>query len=284
MNKLSHEQRVQAVNCLIDGCSVRATVRMTGIAKKTVMRLLREVGEVCESYQDRVLRNLPSRHIQVEELWGFNYCKAKNVTLEIAERIPCADDVWLWVALDAERKLVAAWELGDRNAGTAFSFVHDLESRPENRVQITSDGHRVYLNAIESAFGSDVDYAMLVKMYGSDPYEDETRYNPAQCIGTQMAVITGRPDSKHISMSFVERQNWSVRIAMRRYTRLSNGFSRKIENHAAAVALNYFAYNFIKIHRTLRVSPGMAAGVTDKLWNVSDLVDLWESEEAKRAA
>jgi len=257
---------------------------MTGIAKKTVMRLLREVGEVCYSYQDRVLRNLPCRFIQLDELWGFNYCKAKTVTPEIAEKVPGAGDVWLWVAIDAETKLVASWRLGDRNAGTAFAFAHDLKGRLSNRVQITSDGHRVYLSAIESAFGSEVDYAMLVKMYGSDPRETETRYSPAECIGVQTAVITGHPHPKHISTSFVERQNWSVRTAMRRYTRLSNGFSRKIENHAAAVALNYFAYNFIKIHRTLRISPAMAAGVTDHLWSVGDLVDLWESEESTSQA
>jgi len=284
MNKLTHEQRVQAVNCLIEGCSIRATVRMTGIAKKTVMRVLREVGEICESYQDRTLRNLACRRIQLDELWGFNYCKAKTVTPEIAERVSGAGDVWLWVAIDAQTKLVPCWRLGDRNAGTAFAFVHDLKARLKNRVQITSDGHRVYLTAIESAFGSEVDYAMLVKIYGADPREDETRYSPAQCIGIQMAVISGHPHPKHISTSFVERQNWSVRTAMRRYTRLSNGFSRKIENHAAAVALNYFAYNFIKIHRTLRVSPAMAAGVTDRLWSVDDLISLWESEETKRAA
>jgi IS1 family transposase len=283
MNKLTHEQRVQAVNCLIEGCSIRATVRMTGIAKKTVMRLLREVGEVCQDYQDRVFRNLSCRRIQLDELWGFNYCKQKTVTEEIAAKVPGAGDVWLWVAVDAETKLVPCWRLGDRNAGTAFAFVHDLKARLANRVQITSDGHRVYLTAIESAFGSEVDFAMLVKMYGSDPRETETRYSPAECIGTQLAVITGRPDPKHISTSFVERQNWSVRTAMRRYTRLSNGFSRKIENHAAAVALNYFAYNFVKIHRTLRVSPAMAAGVTDHLWSVDNLVGLWETYEKKAA-
>lgn len=283
MNKLTHEQRIQAVNCLIEGCSIRATVRMTGIAKKTVMRLLCEVGEVCENYQDRVLRNLPCRRIQLDELWGFNYCKAKNVTEEIAERIPNAGDVWLWVAIDAETKLVPCWQLGDRSAKTAIGFVRDLANRLSSRVQLTSDGHRVYVEAVERAFGSEVDYAMLVKIYGSGS-EPDTRYSPAECIGTQLAVISGRPDPKHISTSFVERQNWSVRTAMRRYTRLSNGFSRKIENHAAAVALNYFAYNFIKIHRTLRVTPAMAAGVTDRLWSVSDLVDLWESEKAKKAA
>jgi len=276
MNKLTRTERVQVINCLIEGCSIRATVRMTGIAKKTVMRLLAEVGQVCESYQDRLFRNLSCRLIQLDELWGFNY---------IANRVPGAGDVWLWVAIDAETKLVPCWRLGGRDALTAYDFVQDLANRISNRIQLTTDGHRVYLAAIEAAFGSNVDYAMLVKMYGCDPREDQTRYSPAQCTGTQMAVITGRPDRNHISTSFVERQNWSVRTAMRRYTRLSNGFSRKIENHMAAVALHYFAYNFIKQHRTLRVSPAMAAGVTDKLWDVSDLVSLWEAEEAaKRAA
>lgn len=255
---------------------------MTGIAKKTVMRVLAEVGEVCEAYQDRVLRNLKCRRIQLDELWGFNYCKAKNVTPKIADRVVGAGDVWLWVAIDPESKLVPCWYLGDRGASAALSFVHDLRDRLSNRVQLTSDGHRVYLEAIETAFGSDVDYAMLVKIYG-EPREKEAIYSPAECISTRLAVITGNPDPKHISTSMVERQNWSVRTAMRRYTRLSNGFSRKIENHAAAVALNYFAYNFIRIHRTLRVSPAMAAGVTDRLWSVSELVDLWEAEE-KRAA
>jgi IS1 family transposase len=285
MRKLTHTQRVQVINCLIEGCSIRATVRMTGVAKKTVMRVLVEVGQVCDSYQDRMFRNLPCRLIQLDELWGFNYCKAKTVTPEIPERIPGAGDVWLWVAIDAETKLVPCWQLGGRDALTAYDFVQDLANRLSHRVQLTSDGHRVYLSAIEAAFGSNVDYAMLVKMYGSDPRESEVRYSPAQCIGIQSAVITGRPDPKHISTSYVERQNWSVRTAMRRYTRLSNGFSRKIENHAAAVALHYFNYNFIRQHATLRVSPAMAASVTDKLWNVSDLVDLWEAEEtAKRAA
>lgn len=284
MNKLTREQRIRVVNCLIEGCSIRATVRMTGIAKKTVMRLLYEVGSFCESYQDRVLRNLPCRRIQVDELWGFNYCKEKNLTEEIAERIPSAGDVWLWVAIDPETKLVPCWQLGGRDAGTAFSFIHDLKDRLSSRIQLTSDGHRVYLTAVESAFGSDVDYAMLVKVYGNDPRESETRYSPGEVIGTQLAVISGNPNPKHISTSMIERQNWSVRTAMRRYTRLSNGFSRKIENHEAAVALNYFAYNFIKVHRTLRVSPAMAAGVTDRLFDVADLVDLWEADEKARKA
>jgi IS1 family transposase len=285
MNKLTQASRVNVVNGLIEGCSIRATVRMTGVAKKTVMRFLREIGEVCEEYQDRAFRNLSCQRIQLDELWGFNYCKAKNVTQEIAAKVPAAGDVWLWVALDADTKLVPCWRLGDRNAGTAFVFVHDLAARLQNRVQLTSDGHRVYLDAIESAFGSEIDYAMLVKMYGTGREENETRYSPPVCTGCKEIRIIGKPDPKHISTSFIERQNWSVRTAMRRYTRLSNGFSRKIENHAAAVALNYFAYNFIKVHRTLRVSPAMAAGITDHLWDPSELVGLLEDEErAKRAA
>lgn len=284
MNKLTHEERTKVVSCLIEGCSIRATVRMTGVAKKTVMRVLREIGEVCQSYQDRVFHNLRCRRIQLDELWGFSYCKQKNLTPEIADKVPGAGDVWLWIAIDAETKLVPSWRLGNRDARTAIEFVEDLAERLSSRVQLTTDGHRTYLEAVESAFGSEVDYAMLVKMYGADPREEETRYSPAKCTGIQLAVITGKPDPKHISTSYIERQNWSVRTSMRRYTRLSNGFSRKIENHAAAVALNYFAYNFIKIHRSLRMTPAMAAGVTDKLWEVSDLVTLWESEEMKKAA
>jgi hypothetical protein len=214
MRKLTHEQRTQAVNCLIEGCSIRATVRMTGIAKKTVMRLLGEIGAVCESYQDRVLRNLSCRRIQLDEMWGFNYCKAKNVTPEIAEKIPGAGDVWLWVAIDAETKLVPCWTLGDRGAATAYGFVSDLAGRLSNRIQLTSDGHRVYLEAVEQAFGGDVDYSMLIKIYGHDPVPD-TRYSPAECIGCQKQRIIGNPDPKHISTSHVERQNWSVRTMMR---------------------------------------------------------------------
>lgn len=195
----------------------------------------------------------------------------------------CAATLWLWVAIDADTKLVPCVMLGSRNADDAHAFVSDLASRLRNRVQMTSDGHRPYLDAVESAFGADIDYAMLVKLYGQDG-DHERRYSPAQCIGAIPNAVTGRPDPAHISTSFVERQNWTVRTTMRRYTRLSNGFSRKIENHMAAVALNYFAYNFIKIHRTLRTTPAMAAGVTARLWDVSDLVALLVESEAKKAA
>jgi IS1 family transposase len=285
MNRLDRETRTRVISALIEGCSIRSTVRMTGVSKKAVSRLLMEIGTVAAEYQDRVMRNLPCRRIQVDELWTFNYCKQRNVTPEIRHRVPGAGDMWLWVSMCADTKLVPCVLLGGRDAGSAHEFVADLASRLRHRIQLTSDGHRPYLEAVESAFGGDIDYAMLVKLYGPDPAaESERRYSPPVCIGTIPQPVTGRPDPDHISTSFVERQNWTVRTTMRRYTRLSNGFSRKIENHMAAVALNYFAYNFIKIHSSLRMTPAMAAGVTKKLWDVADLVDLLIESESKKAA
>jgi IS1 family transposase len=280
MNRLDSTTRAQIINCLIEGCSIRATVRMTGAAKKTVMRAVVEIGAVCEDYQDKVFQNLKCKRLQLDEMWSWIYCKDKNRTEKIAAKNPAAGDIWLWVAIDAETKLVPSWMLGQRDFKTASAFIYDLSCRLANRVQITTDGHRAYLQAIEDVFGADVDYSILQKIYGF-PQENETRYSPATCIGCEMKPMIGNPDPEHVSTSFIERQNWTVRTNMRRYTRLSNGFSRKLENHAAAVALNYFAYNFIKIHRTLRVTPAMAAKVTDRLWEVSDLVALWEEYERK---
>ena len=248
---------------------------------KTVMRVLVEVGEVCTHYQNQVFRNLACRRLQLDEMWGWIFCKEKNRTEEIAKKHPDSGDVWLWVAVDADTKLVPAWMLGQRDFGTATAFVTDLASRLSNRVQITTDGHRPYVEAIENAFGMEVDYSILQKLYGS-PMEHDTRYSPARVIGIDVRHVSGSPDPKHVSTSFIERQNWTVRTKMRRYTRLSNGFSRKLRNHAASVALNYFAYNFIQIHKTLRTSPAMAANVTDRLWDVNDLVALWESYEQAR--
>jgi IS1 family transposase len=220
----------------------------------------------------------------MDELWSWIVCKKKNLTPEIAAKHPGAGDVWLWSALDADSKLMISWRVGQRDLATAYDFTHDLAGRLRNRVQLTTDGFRVYLEAVESAFGMDIDYAVLQKVYGADP-QAEKRYSPAKIVSTQLEVIKGNPNPKHISTSYVERQNWTTRTTMRRYTRLSNGFSRKLQNHEAAVALNYFAYNFIKIHRTLRVSPAMAAGVTTRLWEVSDLVALLaEAEAGKKAA
>jgi len=278
MNKLSRDQRVQVIKCLIEGCSIRSTVRMTGVAKKTVMRLVLAVGDVCARYQDHMLHNLPCKRVQVDELWAFLYCKSKNVTPEIASKNPKAGDVWLWVAMDADTKLVASWMLGDRTINTASVFVEDLAGRLANRIQLTTDGHRAYLEAVEGAFGSEIDYSMLVKLYRNPPQGSETRYSPGECCGTRMEQITGNPDPDHVSTSYIERPNLSARMMMRRYTRLINAFSKKFE-HQAAVALNYFAYNFIRIHRSLRCTPAMAAGVTTRLWEVSDLVELWENEE-----
>lgn len=277
MNRLDAKTREQVINCLIEGCSIRSTVRMTSISKKCVMRLLVEAGSVAADYQSRVFRNLSCRRIQVDEMWAFVGAKQKNLTPENIVR-GAVGDIWLWSAVDADTKLVPAWMLGDRNAPTARMFMIDLANRLNNRVQLTSDAHGAYLRAVEGAFGHDIDYAQLQKLYG-ETSESEKRYSPAQCIGCKRQEMIGYPDPKHISTSFVERHNLSIRMTNRRYTRLTNAFSKKIENHSAAIALGYFAYNFIKIHRTLRVTPAMAAGVTDRLWEVSDLVALIEAEE-----
>ena len=285
MNRLDSATRTQIINCLIEGCSIRATVRMTGAAKKTVMRALVEIGEVCSDYQDRTFRNLRCRRLQLDECWSWIYCKQKNRTEEIAREHPDAGDIWLWVCFDADTKLVPTWMLGARDTVTAWAFVEDIAKRVRGRIQLTTDAYKVYLNVVEEVFGNSIDYAQLHKVYGASD-EPEVRYSPAKCIGCDMKTVIGNPDPKHVSTSFVERQNWSLRTSVRRMTRLSNGFSRKARNHGAAIALNYFAYNFIKIHRSLRMTPAMAAGVTDRLWDVSDLVALWEEYErrAERAA
>jgi IS1 family transposase len=278
MNRLAAKKRTQVISALVEGCSIRSVVRMTGVAKKTVMRLLVEAGAVAADYQYRVFRNLNCQRIQVDEMWAFCYAKAKNITPEIKAKNPDAGDVWLWAAIDADTKLVATWMLGDRNASTARAFMSDLAVRLSDRVQLTSDALNVYLPAVEKAFGMSVDYAQLQKIY-ADTTEGQKRYSPAECIGCKLVPMIGEPDPAHVSTSFVERHNLSVRMTNRRYTRLTNAFSKKIENHSAAVALGYFAYNFIKIHRTLRCTPAMAAGVTDRLWEVSDLVALLEASE-----
>jgi IS1 family transposase len=283
MNRLDAAKRTAVISCLLEGCSIRSTVRVTGVSKKAVMRLLVDAGTVCGEYQDRVLRNLPSKRLQLDEVWSWIYCKKGTLTPAIQEKHPNAGGIWLWTALDADSKLVVSWRLGPRDLATAYDFTHDLAERVSQRIQITTDGLRVYPEAVESAFFEDVDYAVLQKIYGND-MDAARRYSPAKILSSTLTVITGTPDPKHISTSYVERLNWSTRTTMRRYTRLSNGFSRKLENHEAAVALNYFAYNFIKIHRTLRTSPAMAAGVTSKLWDVSDLVALLEESELSKAA
>jgi IS1 family transposase len=280
MNRLSSQDRASVIRCLIEGCSIRSTVRVTGVAKKTVMRLLVEAGAFCLEYQDAAFQNLNCKRLQVDEMWSFVYAKAKNVTPAIAAKVQSAGDAWLWVAIDADTKLVPCWTIGPRDAETARDFMVDISGRMKNRIQLTTDGLKAYLEAVDYAFGGYIDYSMLIKIYGSNP-EAERRYSPATCIGCETKRVVGDPDPKHINTSYVERQNLSVRMANRRFTRLTNAFSKKIENHIAAIALGYFAYNFIKIHRTLRVTPAMASGVTDRLWDVEDLVAAWEASERR---
>jgi IS1 family transposase len=282
MNKLTTQKRTQIIAAPVEGNSLRATSRMTGASKVTIIRLLEVLGTACSEYQNRVLRNLTCKRIQCDEIWQFCYAKEKNVPADKRGQFGFGD-VWTWAAMDADTKLIVTWAIGTRGAGTAFEFMHDLAGRLAHRVQLTTDGHRVYLNAVESAFGSEIDYAMLVKIYGYDAAND-TKYSPAECIDCKPIAITGRPDPKHISTSFIERQNLTMRMGMRRFTRLTNGFSKKIENHGHAVALHYMHYNFCRVHQTLRVTPAMEAGVADHVWSLEEVVGLLNSEDARQAA
>ncbi|HTX16396.1 MAG TPA: IS1 family transposase [Candidatus Baltobacteraceae bacterium] len=272
MNRLSEAQRIQVVSALVEGNSIRATVRMTGVAKNTVVKLLAEIGEACADYQRRVLRDLPCKKLQCDEIWSFCYAKEKNVPEEL--RGKGYGDVWTWVAICADTKLVPCWRIGDRDAWTAQHFMYDLSHRLANRVQLTTDGHRVYLEAVSLAFGTEIDYAMLVKLYSSDRGKGEVRYSPAECIGCREIKIIGRPKRRDISTSYAERQNLTMRMGMRRFTRLTNGFSKKVENLKHAVALHFMHYNFCRVHQTLRVTPAMEAGVTDHVWDIAEIVGL----------
>ena len=279
MNRLDSATRCRVVAALVEGCSVRATVRMTGVAKNTIQKLLIELGAACSAYQDRVLRDLPCKRVQVDECWAFCYAKAKKVTPDIAAKNPFAGDVWTWAAIDADTKLIPSWIIGPRDGVTARIFVNDLAGRLADRIQLTSDGLKAYLGAVEHAFRGDVDYAQLVKIYG-ETSEGQKRYSPAECVGCERHTVVGYPDTEHISTSFIERANLTMRMGMRRFTRLTNGFSKKIENHTAAVALRMMHYNFVRIHSTLRTTPAMAAGVTSKLWEIADIVALLDQENS----
>lgn len=264
------------VAALVEGTSINATVRMTGVAKNTILKLLADLGTACAKYQDAALRNLASKRIQCDEIWQFCYAKEKNVPADKQGQFGYGD-VWTWVAIDADTKLVVSWMLGGRDAGTAYAFIQDLATRLANRVQLTTDGLRAYLSAVEDAFGSDVDYAMLVKIYGSDR-ESEAQYSPAECIGCREIAVSGRPDPKYISTSYVERQNLTMRMSMRRFTRLTNGFSKKIENHFHALAIHYMHYNFCRVHKTLRVTPAMETGISDHVWTIEEMLNLIEAQ------
>ncbi|QPD04513.1 MAG: hypothetical protein Nkreftii_002287 [Candidatus Nitrospira kreftii] len=276
MNKLDHAKRVQIINLLVEGNSMRATARIADVAFNTVAKLFIDTARMCAEYQDQTFRNLTCKKLQLDEIWSFVYAKAKNVP---DEKRGQAGDVWTWVAIDADSKLVPSWRIGNRDAGTACEFVDDLAGRLANRVQITADGHKPYLVAIEGAFGADVDFAQLIKLYG-DTVEGQKRYSPAACVGAKKSVVTGNPDMCCVSTSYVERQNLTMRMSIRRFTRLTNAFSKKIENHALSVALHYMHYNFCRIHKTLRVTPAMAAGVSDHVWTINEIVALVEQAEA----
>ncbi len=281
MNRLSRKDRASILHLLCEGSSIRAITRLTGASKNTVTKLVVDAGKAASWYQDRVFRNLTCKRVQVDEIWNFVYAKEKNVPT--AKTAPAdAGDVWTWTAIDADTKLMPSWLVGSRDSDSATIFMGDLASRLAGRIQLTSDGHRAYLEAVEGAFGADIDYAMLVKIYGASPESAKGRYSPAECTGARKERIEGSPDPKHVSTSFSERSNLTLRMHMRRFTRLTNAFSKKVENHTHAVALHMMYYNFVRIHQTLRTTPAMAAGITKKLWEMTDVVDVLEAWEASK--
>lgn len=282
MNHMSSAARARILHLLCEGQSIRAITRVTGASKNTVTKLLVDAGKACIAFHDANVQDVKAKRIQVDEIWSFTYAKQKNVAT--AKAAPDgAGDTWTWTAIDADSKLIVSYFVGGRDSDCAIDFMDDLRSRLANRVQLTSDGHKAYLEAVEGAFGGDIDYAMLVKMYGPSSESVKGRYSPAECTGAKKTRIEGSPDMAHVSTSFAERQNKTMRMHMRRFTRLTDGFSKKVENHAYAVALHMMYYNFVRLHTTLRTTPAMAAGVSSRLWEIGDIVKLVEDAEAKPA-
>lgn len=274
MNKLSLQKRAQIIGLLVEGNSMRSVTRLVGCSINTVTKLLVDAGTACAIYQNEVMRDLPCKRIQCDEIWAFCGMKERNVPKEHEGELGYGD-VYTWTAICADTKLVPSFLIGRRDAEYAYTFMHDLAGRLRNRVQLTTDGHHAYLNAVASNFGSEIDYAMLVKIYGSVVgREDQRRYSPPECTGAEKRPITGDPDTKHISTSFVERQNLTMRMGMRRFTRLTNAFSKKIDNLEYAVALHFMYYNFGRIHKTLRVTPAMEAGISDHVWTLEEIAEL----------
>lgn len=274
MNSLDNKKRIQVVAALVEGNSIRATSRMTGVSQNTIFKLLADLGMACAEYQDKAFRNLNCKKVQCDEIWSFIGSKAKNVSPE-KEGIFGYGDVWTWVSMDADTKLVPCWLIGPRNAEAANEFMNDLTGRLANKVQLATDGHRPYLEAVENAFGGEIDYAQLVKIYGaSQNKQEQIKYSPAECIGCKKVVVTDNARGKDVSTSYIERKNLTMRMSMRRFTHLTNGFSKKVENHAHAIALHYMYYNFVRIHRSLRCTPAMAANVTSKLWSIEDIIEM----------
>ena len=283
MNKLPLNTRKLILRCLVEGQGVRATARTADVSKNTVVKLLIDAGKACAAYQDRALRNLSCRRIQVDEIWSFIYAKEKNVP-RARSAPPEAGDVWTWTAICADTKLVPSWRVGDRSGATAIEFMDDLRGRLANRVQLTSDGHKAYLEAVEGAFGGDVDYAQLVKLYGEPTGQKghERKYSPSECTGTLKRRVEGNPDPAHVSTSYAERNNLTMRMSMRRFTRLTNAFSKKVENHEHSVALHFMYYNFCRQQKSLNgISPAMAAGVAGRLWDIEDIIQLVDEAAPK---
>ncbi len=274
MNMLSIEQRAQIVSLLVEGNGINAITRITSVAKNTVLKLLRDLGEACEAYHDEHVHGVTAKRIQCDEIWSFCYAKKKNVPAQYQGQFGFGD-VWTWTAIDADSKLIVSWHIGRRGAQDALAFMQDVAGRLANRVQLTTDGHHVYLGAVDEAFHRDVDYAQLVKIYGEDVQEtQEHRYSPAKCLGTRRDALRGRPDPDHISTSFVEKHNQTMRQNMRRYTRLTAGHSKKLDNHRFATALHFMHYNYARICQTIRCTPAMEAGISDHVWSIEELVRL----------
>ena len=273
MNRLSLEKRTRIIQCLVEGNSLRSTSRMVDVSINSVTKLLVDVGTACQRFHDETVRGVKSQIVQADEIWSFVYSKQKNVPEGMEEE---AGDVWTWTGLDADSKLIVSWFVGSRDVESADYFMHDLASRLAKPVQLTTDGHKPYLKAVENAFEGKIDYAMLVKIYGQPTGENPTerKYSPAECTGYKIERICGNPNPFHISTSYIERQNLTMRMSMRRFTRLTNAFSKKIENHRHAIALHFVYYNFAKIHKTLRVTPAMQAGLMDRWMEISDIVEL----------
>jgi IS1 family transposase len=285
MNKLPLAKRAQILTLLCEGVSMRSIERIVGCSINTVDKLLRDAGEAALAYHDRAVRRVKANRVQCDEIWSFVHAKAKNAPRSSRASDPTIGDCWTWTAIDADSKLIVSYLVGGRDAEYAMMLMDDLRQRVTDRMQLTTDGHAPYLQAVEEAFGADIDYAMLVKLYGTPPASPEAsrRYSPTECVGTRKSAITGNPDPKHVSTSYVERQNLTMRMAMRRFTRLTNAFSKKLENHAHMVALYALWYNFVRVHKTLRISPAMAAGIENRLWSMEDVVAMID-EHAERTA
>lgn len=275
MNRLSASKRAQILNMLVEGSSMRSVSRITGVSINTVTKLLVDAGTVCAKYHDEHVREVKAARVQCDEIWSFCYAKQKNV--KHAQAAPeDAGDVWTWTALDSDSKLIVSYLVGGRDSGYALEFMDDVRARLANRVQLTSDGHRAYLEAVEGAFGGDVDYAQLVKLYGNAPESFKGRYSPAECTGSIKKHVTGQPDYNHVSTSHVERQNLTMRMSMRRFTRLTNAFSKKLENHIHMLSLYFVFYNFCRIHKSLKVTPAMEAGLSDTAHDMEWIVGLMD--------